>query len=64
MRREVLRRPVADRRFVDAFRWTREAGMIATANYMLGIPGETRDDMERTLALHAELQPVRPRGRR
>jgi radical SAM superfamily enzyme YgiQ (UPF0313 family) len=57
VRREVLKRPVTNRRFADVFRWTREVGILATANYMLGIPGETRADVEETLALHDELQP-------
>ncbi len=57
LRREVLRRPIKNQRFVDVFRWTREAGIIATANYMLGMPGETRADVEETLALHDDLQP-------
>ena len=40
-------RPVTNQRFHDVFRWTREAGILLTANYMLGLPGETRDDLER-----------------
>lgn len=55
LRREVLRRPVTNQRFTDVFRWTREAGMLVTANYMMGMPGETRDDALETLALAAEL---------
>jgi anaerobic magnesium-protoporphyrin IX monomethyl ester cyclase len=55
LRREVLRRPVANRRFADVFRWTCEAGILVTANYMLGLPGETPADAEETLALAAEL---------
>jgi radical SAM superfamily enzyme YgiQ (UPF0313 family) len=57
VRREILRRPVQNQRFVDVFRWTREAGIMAVANYMLGIPGETRADVEETLALHDRLAP-------
>lgn len=55
IRRDVLRRPVRNQRFVDVFRWTREAGMMVTANYMLGMPGETRDDLQQTLDLAEEL---------
>ncbi len=57
VRREILERPVKNERFVEVFRWTREAGILATANYMLGIPGETRADVEETLALHDRLEP-------
>lgn len=57
VRRDVMHRHVSNARLIDAFRWSREAGIITTANYMLGLPGETRDDLEMTLALHHELQP-------
>jgi radical SAM superfamily enzyme YgiQ (UPF0313 family) len=57
VRREILRRPVSNQRFIDVFRWTREAGIIVTANYMLGLPGETAADVEETLALHEALRP-------
>lgn len=57
IRRDVLRRPVNDQRLVEVFRWTRQLGIIVTANYMLGIPGETRADVEATLALHDRLAP-------
>lgn len=56
VRRQVLRRPVTNQRFRDVFRWTRDAGIAVTANYMLGIPGETRDDMQQTLELAEELE--------
>jgi anaerobic magnesium-protoporphyrin IX monomethyl ester cyclase len=57
VRREVMHRHVTNKRLIDAFRWSREQGIITTANYMLGLPGETRDDLEQTLALHHELLP-------
>jgi radical SAM superfamily enzyme YgiQ (UPF0313 family) len=57
VRREIMERPVTNERFKDVFRWTREAGIIATANYMLGLPGERPEDVEATLALHEEIAP-------
>ena len=57
VRREIMHRQVTNARLIEAFRWTRELGIITTANYMLGLPGETRDDLEQTVALHAELAP-------
>ena len=57
VRREVMQRHVSNQRLRDVFRWSREAGLIATANYIIGSPGETADDIEMTLALHEELQP-------
>lgn len=55
IRREVMRRPVRNQRFRDVFRWTEEAGIIVTANFMLGLPGETRDDLQQTVDLAEEL---------
>jgi radical SAM superfamily enzyme YgiQ (UPF0313 family) len=57
LRREVMRRPAPNARIREAFRRTRDAGMLATANYMLGLPGETAADVELTLALNDELEP-------
>lgn len=56
LRREVLRRPVTNDRFREVFRWTREAGIDVVANYMLGMPGESRADLQATLDLAAELE--------
>jgi anaerobic magnesium-protoporphyrin IX monomethyl ester cyclase len=50
--------PPTNQRFRDVFRWTREAGIMATANYIIGTPGESRAEMAETIALHHELQPV------
>jgi anaerobic magnesium-protoporphyrin IX monomethyl ester cyclase len=55
LRREVMRRPVTNQRFRDVFAWTRAAGISVTANFMMGVPGETRADMQQTLELAEEL---------
>ena len=57
LRREVMQRHVSNQRLREVFRWSRAAGLIATANYIIGSPGETADDIEMTLALHEELEP-------
>ena len=57
IRRRVLNRRVDNRRIIEAFDRTRAAGMLVTANYMLGIPGETPADMAATLALNKTLGP-------
>ncbi len=56
VRREVMRRQVSNQRFRDVFRWTREAGIAVTANYMLGIPGETPAELQETVDLACELE--------
>lgn len=58
VRREIMKRSASNQRFRDVFRWTREAGIMATANYILGTPGESRAEMEETIALHNDLRPA------
>ena len=55
VRREIMRRPVRNDRFRDVFRWTAEAGIMVTANFMLGLPGETREDLQQTVDLAEQL---------
>ena len=57
LRRNVMRRPVRDEQFVQAFRWSRDAGLLITANYMMGLPEETPQDLQATLDLHRRLKP-------
>ncbi|MEC7986318.1 MAG: radical SAM protein [Myxococcota bacterium] len=57
LRYDVMHRKVTNKRLVEAFRWSRSLGIITTANYIIGTPTETRDDIEQTIALHHELQP-------
>lgn len=55
VRREIMKRPVKNERFAEVFQWTRDAGISVTANYMLGLPGETRAELDETLALAEQL---------
>jgi len=55
VRRRIMHRQVTNQRFKDVFKWTRQAGILLTANFMLGLPGETRADLEQTLELAEEL---------
>ena len=50
-----MQRGVDNQRFHDVFQWTRDAGIQVTANYMLGLPGESRNDLQQTLDLAQEL---------
>lgn len=56
VRRELMRRPVTNQRFRDVFRWTKQAGILTIANYMLGLPGETLEEMHQTYSLAEELE--------
>jgi anaerobic magnesium-protoporphyrin IX monomethyl ester cyclase len=55
VRKEVMKRPVQNQKFIDVFQWTRDVGINATANYMLGLPDERPEDVEQTLALAEQL---------
>jgi anaerobic magnesium-protoporphyrin IX monomethyl ester cyclase len=55
VRREIMKRPVTNQRFRDVFRWTKEAGIFPIANFMLGLPGETREELNETFELAEEL---------
>lgn len=57
VRENILKRPGPDQKFIDVFDWIRQAGMLATANYMIGVPGETAGDIEKTIQLHRKLEP-------
>ena len=57
IRQNVMQRFIPNEQMIAVFRQTKELGMLATANYMLGLPEETADDIEQTLALHEQLQP-------
>ncbi|MES2710387.1 MAG: radical SAM protein [Pseudomonadota bacterium] len=58
VRRQIMQRHATNQRFRDVFRWTKEAGIMATANYIIGTPGETLAEMKETIDLHHELDPV------
>jgi radical SAM superfamily enzyme YgiQ (UPF0313 family) len=55
IRYDVMRRPVKNQRFIDVFRWTQEAGIRVTANFMLGLPEETPEDLQMTVDLATQL---------
>lgn len=57
VRREVMKRPVTNARIADVFARTKAAGIRVTANYMLGLPDETPEDLDATFELHLELDP-------
>lgn len=58
IRREVMKRPVTNDRLVEVFRRTKDAGILVTANYMIGVPGETPEDLASTIQLHHRLEPL------
>lgn len=57
IRREVMKRPVTNDRLVEIVEATKEAGIITTCNYMIGVPGERPEDLQATMDLHERLRP-------
>ena len=57
VRREVMKRRISNERMIKAFQWSKDAGILTTANYIIGTPTETRSDMDETLALHEQINP-------
>ena len=57
IRRRILNRPMSDERIAEAFAMAREAGIMVTANYMIGLPHERAADIEMTLALNERIDP-------
>jgi radical SAM superfamily enzyme YgiQ (UPF0313 family) len=57
VRRQVMQRSASNQRLREVFAMTRSAGLVVTANYIVGIPGESLAEMHETLALHDELAP-------
>lgn len=54
---DVLRKDITVEDAREAFRLTRKAGISSLAYFMIGIPGETEDDIRQTWRLARELDP-------
>jgi radical SAM superfamily enzyme YgiQ (UPF0313 family) len=57
LRKEVMHRKVSNERLIQAFRWSKAVGILTTANYILGTPTETTEDLDATIELHHQLEP-------
>jgi radical SAM superfamily enzyme YgiQ (UPF0313 family) len=55
--REEFNKRITLEQVQQAFEWTRAAGIRILGYFMLGAPGETRESIERTLALSVTLNP-------
>ncbi|PYR70441.1 MAG: hypothetical protein DMF88_02815 [Acidobacteria bacterium] len=57
IKREVLKRDFSETKTAEVFRTCREIGLRTFAFNILANPGETRDEMKKTLELNAKLLP-------
>lgn len=57
IRREVLHRPLTDQAIINAFDLAREAGISTYSYNMIGVPYETREDIEKSIELNRKVRP-------
>ncbi len=57
LRREILHRKTKDNQIVDALTALREAGIRTTVDVIIGLPTETKDDLDATVRLLAKARP-------
>lgn len=52
-----IRKGITTAQVRDAFRWSREAGILRAAFFMINLPGDTRETVEKTIAFSREIDP-------
>jgi radical SAM superfamily enzyme YgiQ (UPF0313 family) len=57
LRRKVLHKNISNERIKYAFRLAKEYGIRTTANYMIGLPFETEEDVMESIRFNKELLP-------
>ena len=57
IRKEILGRDISDEEIVEAFRIAKSFGMKTVSFNMLGLPGETEEDMAQTVRLNRKIKP-------
>jgi glycosyltransferase involved in cell wall biosynthesis/radical SAM superfamily enzyme YgiQ (UPF0313 family)/Flp pilus assembly protein TadD len=55
---DLLKKGITREQTKNAFRWCREAGVNTAASVIVGVPGETPQDLQETLALLQEIKPT------
>ncbi|MCK5282651.1 MAG: radical SAM protein [Nanoarchaeota archaeon] len=59
VRRKILDRQMTNERIIDVFRLCKKYGILATSFNMIGIPGETEEDIKDTIELNRRIMPFR-----
>ncbi len=54
---ELLDKNIDTDRIINAFRWTKDAGIKTGASFMIGVPGETKDTLKETEEFIFKLKP-------
>ena len=51
----LVRKGTRIKRVIDAIKWTKEVGIETLASYIIGFPGETKEDIEKTITFAKRL---------
>lgn len=51
----LIRKGIRIKQVIDAIRWTKKMGIETLASYIIGFPGETKEDIEKTIAFAKRL---------
>lgn len=51
----LMRKGTRIRQAIEAIRWTKEVGIETLASYIIGFPGETKEDIEKTITFARKL---------
>lgn len=57
LKKEILNRPIPNRKAEEAFRINRHLGLMASSFNMIGLPTETKEEVFETLRLNARVMP-------
>ncbi len=57
IRNDILERDMTDQQVIDTFHWAKEAGIKTYAFNMIGIPYETKENIQETIELNRKINP-------
>lgn len=59
IRKSILRRPIPDERIIEVFNWAHQLGIPAHTFNMVGVPGESKSSIWKTIGLNRKIRPER-----
>ena len=57
VKRDVMNRPMSNKRVSEAFRYARDGGLMTSSFNMIGLPTETAEEVMDTMRLNADIAP-------
>ena len=55
--RKKIQKPITDEQIINAFRWAKEAGVPTMSLNMVGLPLETKEQIQKSIDLNRKVQP-------